>query len=148
MRTKDLKKISRLALVCGLLVPGIGVADARAALFCAQSANGVSECVFDDAQACRTRATEMGGGCTVNRAEILDVAFGTSPVCLVYSASTIHCLYADFTTCNRAARLNNAACVNLSSVQVFEETRGGAIDSQNRTEVPPSPHGALNRRGP
>ncbi len=132
---KTTMKTRRLSVfLAGLLAVGAFVPAARAALFCAQSAGGTPECVFDDARACRKRAVEMGGSCTVNREALLDVGVGASPVCLVYGPTVVQCVYNDFTTCNRAAVRNNAACVNISSVQVFEETPGGVINSQKPSE--------------
>ena len=104
------------------------VNSALASLFCV-SGQGGSHCVFDSAALCRQEAERVGGGCSVNLSEV-SVFSGGEPVCLVFSPTTALCYYNDFSSCQRDAEKNNAACANNSSLQIFRDTRGGAMDTQ------------------
>lgn len=131
----------KLLRLCLILMLGIGIGGlclitggrtAEAALFCVTTPSNGSECLYDDAASCRQRARDLGGMCTANQDELLaNVAVGDYPVCLVLSPTTVQCLYQEFGTCNRDALHSDAACVNLSALQVLGETPTGVINTQN-----------------
>ncbi len=113
-----------------VLVLIFSCSSAHAAFFCALSNSGSTECSFQSAAQCRQYADEIKGSCTVNSADIVGFV-GVEPVCLAFSPALVQCIYRDFTLCDRDAKQNNAACVNISGLQVLRETQGGAVSTQN-----------------
>lgn len=84
---------------------------ALASPFCVQTQAIPPQCIYVDAGSCNTRATQMGGTCTVNPAEI-HVVPGLGHYCLLTSGQVSECIYADRDQCNREAKHQQAVCID------------------------------------
>jgi hypothetical protein len=90
-----------------LAVPSV----AQAAPFCVQTQAIPPQCIFVDAGSCSERATQMGGTCTVNRAEV-HVSVGLGHYCLLTSSQVSACIYADRSLCELEAHHQHGVCID------------------------------------
>jgi hypothetical protein len=85
-----------------------------AAPFCVQTSAIPPQCIFVDAGSCNERATQMGGTCTVNPAE-LHVSAGLGHYCLLTSSQVSVCIYADRGACELEAQHQHGVCIDAPS---------------------------------
>src|SRR5271169_794370 len=94
------------AVLAMLMAPSV----TPAAPFCVQTQAVPPQCVFVDPGSCNERATQMGGTCTVNPAE-LHVSTGLGHYCLLTSARASACIYADRGACELEAQHQHGVCI-------------------------------------
>ncbi len=87
---------------------------ALAAPFCVQTTAIPPQCIFVDAASCNQRATQMGGTCTANPAE-LHISPGLGHYCLLTSGRASACIYADRGTCDAEAEHQQGVCIEAPS---------------------------------
>jgi hypothetical protein len=106
-------RVSRCIRPAAAAVLGIFVAPSatQAAPFCVQTQAIPPQCIFVDAGSCNERATQMGGTCTVNRAEV-HVSTGLGHYCLLTSSQASACIYADRSVCEVEARHQHGVCID------------------------------------
>jgi hypothetical protein len=97
------------ATLAGLLMLA-GPTDARAAPFCVQTQAIPPQCLYVDAGECGKRATQMGGICVVNPAEI-HVSSTLGHYCLLTSGGVTSCIYNDPGNCAAEAQHQHGACI-------------------------------------
>jgi len=106
-------RVSRCIRPAAVAVLAIFVAPSaiQAAPFCVQTQAIPPQCIFVDAGSCNERATQMGGTCTVNRAEV-HVSAGLGHYCLLTSSQASACIYADRSVCELEARHQHGVCID------------------------------------
>ncbi len=102
-----------VALTAGCLLPGA----LSAAPFCVSVTGLPDQCMYYDTAQCSARATQLGGVCTANPAE-LKVTGGSGRYCLVDSNRVAQCTYPDRDTCTADASRKGAICVDSLIVGV------------------------------
>ena len=109
-------RVSRCIRPAAAAVLAIFVAPlaTQAAPFCVQTQAIPPQCIFVDAGSCNERATQMGGTCTVNRAEV-HVSAGLGHYCLLTSSQASACIYADRSVCELEARHQHGVCIDAPS---------------------------------
>jgi hypothetical protein len=97
---------------------------AFAAPFCVRTQALPPQCIFFDAASCNARATQMGGLCVANPAE-LHVRSGLGHFCLMTAGNVASCIYTERGPCDAEAHHQQGVC----------------IESPNRPESPaPDPY--------
>jgi hypothetical protein len=84
--------------------------SAQASPYCVQTQAIPAQCIFVDPASCNTRATQLGGTCTVNPSEI-HVAPGLGHFCLLTAGQISSCVYADRADCDREAKHQQGVCI-------------------------------------
>ena len=84
--------------------------SALASPYCVQTQSIPAQCIFVDPASCNTRATQLGGTCTVNPSEI-HVAPGLGHFCLLTAGQASSCVYADRGDCDREAKHQQGVCI-------------------------------------
>jgi hypothetical protein len=85
-----------------------------AAPFCVQTVDIPPQCIYVDASSCRQRATQLGGSCTVNPAE-LHVSGGVGHYCLLTSSLVSSCIYSERGSCELDAQRQQGVCIEAPS---------------------------------
>ena len=86
-------------------------ASVQAAPFCTEVTGIPSECIYVDAKECSVRATQLGGRCVANPAE-LKVPAGAGRFCLVDSNRSVLCAYPDYDSCQDEAQRRGEVCLD------------------------------------
>jgi hypothetical protein len=99
---------SMTAVLAGMLVLA-GPIAALAAPFCVRTESIPPQCLYFDAGECGKRATQMGGTCVVNPAEV-HVSNSLGHYCLLTSSGVTSCIYTDPGVCAAEAQHQHGAC--------------------------------------
>jgi hypothetical protein len=96
-----------------LAIPALAM-PAWAAPFCVTVQGLPDQCIYVDGAECGRRATQLGGICTANGAEIRTPP-GPGLFCLAEGGHAVACVYADRDTCNAEARRRKSTCIPASA---------------------------------
>lgn len=98
----------RTLLVSGaiLAMPAVAVAMP----YCVQTQAIPPQCIYLEPGPCQQRATQMGGSCTVNPAEV-QVTHGLGHYCLITPGQITQCMFTDEGPCVQEAQRQNGACI-------------------------------------
>lgn len=92
---------------------------AIAAPFCVTVQGVPPDCIYDDTNACKLRAAQLSGVCTVNTHEITSHV-GEEKFCSVDSTRVPQCMFVDRTACENAQN-NGAVCVNNTFAKGYDD---------------------------
>ena len=97
-------------LLVGLTVPQL----AFAAPYCVAVQGLPDQCMYVDGQECQKRATQLGGVCQSNPADIVAQS-GPGRCCLVIGGQATYCIFPDRTSCQEEATRRHSACVQAAT---------------------------------
>lgn len=95
---------------CGAVALAMFAAPAVAAPYCVSVQGIPAQCLYFDANQCRTQAQRSGGSCAVNPVEVTLPAGGTFPYCLS-GPGYASCRFADRGSCEAEAARQRLSCV-------------------------------------
>jgi hypothetical protein len=129
--------------------------QAIAAPFCVSTEALPPECIYNDANSCNQRATQMKGYCTVNPNEAGGIRLTPSigHYCLITGGGAALCIYVDENTCQREAARQGAGCILAGGLpespppDPFRDVRppnAGGFDTTTQSIVGPTTPPAAN----